>query len=300
MEIKNFCLGDKYMNIFKTLFIIILVGVVSYSSNFLPYEAEIGTTIWLSVAIFVLVSTARKRKAENDMDRYVRRCHELFPVRLEEDAYHLSTMMSYNIPWQWVIDINELFKIKFEDLSGKYMHLVDSFCVFGEKTGSNLTRATYLLGKMLSDSSKSLVEHLGDWAKKHRNALGEEIASNCYFKHIQKGDHMPYGIFMTDASLDILATVYNVKTAILTYSWLGKPTRKIIEVTAARLCLRNYGEDNEKIVKAVHSVYPEFINDAKHQGSGPQSKGLFIQESVSVDIEDFRSRLPQLIEKLSK
>lgn len=293
------------MSTYRAIFIILCVGLLSYATELIPYKDEAQTVLTMCIASFLLWQLVSLRKNEEECDRYARICDELFPVRKKEDAYHTSNLLGgSNLPWQWVSDLNAFFAKKFDDqdfnlakLAGLWIHLADSFSVFGDKPGSNLTKATLWFSEFLRDTSKTLAEHLEHWAKNNRKILGEEVAENCFYKEMKKGDNQPYGLFMCSPLADLLATTYEIERAVLSFSWFGKPVRKIKTIKCARICVKNAG-DNDAVVKAVHEIFPEFTPGVKYQGSGKQDKGLFVQETVPICPDEFESRLPQLIEKL--
>lgn len=172
------------------------------------------------------------------------------------------------------------------------MHLLDSFCNHGDKMGQGIVRASFILAKMRLDN---LETQLGEWMQANLSALGEQFAKGCYWRKLEVGDIFPYGIFQCSPLVNLLATVCIVKTAETKLGWFGTKKTVVKEVKAARLCLK-HKDSWEVVQKTVFEIYPEF--KPENLGSGPNKLGVFIQESVDVDWESFRSRLPKLIEKL--
>lgn len=276
------------------MLVVFFIFCFSVAINFIP-GLDLVKSLLLALILSVLyLRQAQGRTREEDGDRYLRLCGERYPIRLTEDTYLMSNLLvGGDLPWAWVLWTEKYFGLKLKEATGKYLHLLDSFCSFGDKMGEAIVRASYVIATMVQKGN--LEARLGVWCENHRAALGEEFRKGCFWKKLEVGDVLPYGIFQCSPTANFLATIYTVKFAETKLSWLGTQKTAVKEVKSARICFRNDGEW-EKNAALVFEIYPEL--DPKNLGSGPNKYGVFIQESVDVDWESFRSRLPKLVEKL--
>lgn len=222
-------------------------------------------------------------------------CQEKFLVRLRENPSHLSNiLLAEDMPWAWVEWIENDLNFDFMATCGRWLHLIDSFCKVGDLPGQAIARATGIIYEYLRYSPISmeggLEDYLEGWANDHMYALGESFQKDCYYKELQYGDIYPYGLFQCTRAI-VLGTTYSCQTAVKSINWFGVETTTIKTVQAARLCVKD-----RTLKNSILEAFPEFR--VENFGSGPQNLGVFIQENINVDPDDFYVRLLKFSAKL--
>jgi hypothetical protein len=278
------------------ILVVFFLFCASIATSFVPGFDLAKSAVLALVVSFLYVSQAAARGREEECDRYRRVCGEVYPVRLGEDPAHLSNiLLSGDIPHRWVKKLGELLNMDVKVAAGKFYHSLDAFCHFGDLPGDGLIRATHFVSTVVAQG-RNLEEALRELVGQNQQALGKEFQKGCYICELQLGQMLPYGIFLGTGSTRLLVAFYTVRRAVKGLDIFGREVIRIKEVSSMRICVRASLEPAE-----TKKIVNELFNKETHPdnfGSGPQDRGLFIQETVSVDRASVEKRLPELIKAL--
>lgn len=267
--------------------------------NWLPW-ADVAQPIYFFVAASMAawkVYSTQAESGQNDLARYPLLAAQSFKSRMEEDGYAVTNiLLSQDLPWWWVEcvlgpifgvpapttsseETRKAYRQALESAFDKCLphgHLLDTFCCSCDAIGRGIVRATMFVsecGGDLVEIDRKLEERGQTLFKKFKN-----LGHGAWVVDVKQGDPMPWVVTFNNPAVTLLLGFYEIKK--------GLTVQMAARVAFGRSIFSE--ELGDKFLKACPAFSP------KNFGSGPQNRGLFIQEVQALGINEMAQIMGQI------
>ncbi|TSC55314.1 MAG: hypothetical protein G01um101418_1001 [Parcubacteria group bacterium Gr01-1014_18] len=289
--------------------LVIFLGLIGMALlKLVPYNDLLQMGLFVLIGSYVAFRTYEYRKASSvpDVNRYEDVSDEIYQVRKAEDAYETSNMLlSGDIPLWWAIEtlwdktvaslglkpeeiatLDDWGKIRKIKSVVPHVHLLDLFCLIGDKMGRGIVRAERFIASLGENFSLSVLDAKLKEMGEKAFAILLPVGPRAFFADVKQGQQ-PVWVLSFNLAIDAMLAFYPVRK-------IGADG-KVFWQTGARVSFAKGIFTPELGAKFLEAFK---IFRRENLASGPNEKGLFMQERklmTEADLVQLRSDFAKFV-----